>query len=93
MNQKIKELSRQAGAHISTRNLMSIPPQQVESVELWDDRIEKFAELIIQECIETSKETCTELKAVDDIQSPGFVTSMNLYNIMLRNKLEEKFLV
>lgn len=50
MNQRIRELARQAGAHVSTRNLMSNPPQHIETVELWDDRIEKFAELIIRKC-------------------------------------------
>jgi hypothetical protein len=50
MNERIRELAKEAGANISTRNLMSNPPQHVETVELWDDRIEKFAELIIQEC-------------------------------------------
>ena len=49
MNERIKELAKEAGANISTRNLMSTPPQHVETVELWDDRIEKFAELIIDE--------------------------------------------
>ena len=51
MNERIKQLAREAGAHISTRNLMSNPPQHVETVELWDDRIEKFAELIIKKCV------------------------------------------
>ena len=50
MNERIKELARRAGAHIGTRNLMSNPPQQVETVELWDDQIEKFAELVVDEC-------------------------------------------
>jgi hypothetical protein len=51
MNERIRKLAKEAGAHISTRNLMSNPPQHVETVELWDDRIEKFAELIVRECI------------------------------------------
>lgn len=50
MNEQIRELVRKAGGHFSTRNLMSNPSQQVEFVELWDDRIEKFAELIVREC-------------------------------------------
>jgi hypothetical protein len=53
MNERIKELAKEAGAHISTRNLMSNPPQHVETVELWDDKIEKFAEMIVKECIYT----------------------------------------
>jgi hypothetical protein len=52
MNERIKELVKQAGGHISIRNLMSNPVQQRESIELWDDRIEKFAELIVKECVE-----------------------------------------
>jgi predicted transcriptional regulator YdeE len=52
MNQRIEQLALQAGAHVSTRNLMSNPPQHIEIMELWDDRIEKFAELIIRDCID-----------------------------------------
>ena len=51
MNERIKELVKQAGGHFSTHNLMSNPVQHRESIELWDDRIEKFAELIVGECI------------------------------------------
>jgi hypothetical protein len=50
MNERIRELVRQAGGHFSTRNLMSNPVQHRESIELWDDKIEKFAELIVREC-------------------------------------------
>ncbi len=50
MHDRIKQLVKQAGGHISMRNLASNPVQHRESVELWDDRIEKFAELIVREC-------------------------------------------
>jgi hypothetical protein len=56
MNQRIRELVRQAGGHFSTRALMSNPVQHRESIELWDDKIEKFAELIVQECLGDLKE-------------------------------------
>ena len=51
MNEKIKELFKRAGGKTSVRNLMSNPVQVVETHELWDDRIEKFAELIVKECL------------------------------------------
>ena len=54
MNQRIRKLVKQAGGHISMRNLASNPVQQIETVELWDDRIEKFAELIVRECAEVA---------------------------------------
>jgi hypothetical protein len=54
MNQRIRELAEQAGGHISIRNLASNPVQHIESVELWDDRIEKFAQLIVRECAEVA---------------------------------------
>jgi hypothetical protein len=50
MNERIKELVKRAGGHISIRNLASNPVQHIESVELWDDRIEKFTKLIVEEC-------------------------------------------
>jgi len=50
MNERIKELVKQAGGHFSTHTLTSNPVQYRESVELWDDNIEKFAELIVREC-------------------------------------------
>jgi hypothetical protein len=55
MNERIRELVKKAGGHFSTHNLMSNPVQQRESVELWDDKIEKFAELIVNECAEQVK--------------------------------------
>jgi hypothetical protein len=54
MNERIRELAKQAGAHFDTRCLASNPVQYKESVELWDDRIEKFAELIVRECAEVA---------------------------------------
>jgi hypothetical protein len=55
MNERIKELVKQAGGHCNTHNLASNPVQYRESVELWDDRIEKFAELIVRECMAMCK--------------------------------------
>lgn len=52
MNERIQELFKRAGGKTSVRNLMSNPVQFVETHELWDDRIEKFAELIVRECVE-----------------------------------------
>jgi len=54
MNERIRELVKKAGGHFSTHNLMSNPVQQRESVELWDDKIEKFVELIVAECGEVA---------------------------------------
>ena len=50
MNERIKELLEQAGGHFSTHILTSYPAQRRESIELWDDKIEKFAKLIVLEC-------------------------------------------
>jgi arsenate reductase-like glutaredoxin family protein len=60
MNHKILELVKQAGGHFSTHNLMSNPVQQREFIELWDDRIEKFAELIVKECASYVDEAISE---------------------------------
>ena len=55
MNEQSKQLAEQAGAYVSTRTLTSNPPQQVEMIELWDDRIKKFAELIIKETLQVAR--------------------------------------
>ena len=52
MNERIRQLVKQAGGHISIRNLASNPVQHIESIELWDNRIEKFAELIVKETMQ-----------------------------------------
>jgi hypothetical protein len=52
MNEQIRKFVKRAGGHFSTRNLTSNPPQQVEFVELCDDKIEKFAELLIEVCVD-----------------------------------------
>lgn len=50
MNERILELFKQAGGKTSTRNLASNPVQVVEKHKLWDEHIEKFAELIAEDC-------------------------------------------
>jgi hypothetical protein len=50
MNERIRELVKQAGGHFSTHTLTSNPVQYRESIGLWDNNIEKFAELIVREC-------------------------------------------
>ena len=50
MNERIKELFKRAGGKTSIHNLMSNPVQHREYNELWDEHIEKFAELIVREC-------------------------------------------
>ena len=56
MNERIQELFKRAGGKTSARNLASNPVQVVETHELWDDRIEKFAELIVLECLTICEE-------------------------------------
>ena len=56
MNERIKELVKQAGGHFSTHNLMSNPVQHRESIELWDKNIEKFAELIVAKMLQTCED-------------------------------------
>jgi hypothetical protein len=58
MNELIKELVKKAGGRLSTHTLTSYPAQRRESIELWDKNIEKFAELIVKECMSM----CDELK-------------------------------
>ena len=55
MNERIQELFKRAGGKSSKRNLASNPVQVVETHELWDDRIEKFAKLIVRECAEIAR--------------------------------------
>ena len=58
MNERIKELFKRAGGKTSIHNLMSNPVQHREYNELWDEHIEKFAELIVRECAaEADKQT------------------------------------
>lgn len=61
MNEQIKQLYKRAGGRTSIHNLMSNPMQQREYHELWDDRIEKFAHLIIDECIKIGQKTSNEI--------------------------------
>jgi hypothetical protein len=58
-NERIRSLIKQAGGKFTVRNLMSNPPQQRESVELWDEKLETFAKLIIEECSSIASENPT----------------------------------
>ena len=67
MNERIRELVKQAGGHFSTHTLTSNPVQYRESVGLWDNNIEKFAELIVRECEKSIKSVPTHFEAQDKI--------------------------
>ena len=70
MNEQIEKLFKQAGGKTSTHNLMSNPVQYREYKELWDDNIEKFAKLIVQECIELNRQ---------ELAFNAFERMLNLY--------------
>ena len=55
MNEQIKELFKRAGGKTTTHNLASNPVQYRECNELWDDKIQRFAELIIKETLEVAR--------------------------------------
>jgi hypothetical protein len=56
MNERIRQLAKQAGGHFFTQNLMSNLVQQRECIEFSDINIEKFAELIIRECLNIAQD-------------------------------------
>ena len=71
MNERIRELFKKAGGITIVRNLMSNPVQVGEYNELWDDRIDRFAELIVRECVKVMYDNAIERKVPPDInQTP-----------------------
>jgi hypothetical protein len=80
MNERIRTLMEEAGIYDFV----------VESMGIGEE-MDKFAELIIGECLKISQKTCDELKGDESLQLPGFKTSMNLYNVTFRNSLTGHF--
>ena len=78
MNERIKELFKRAGGKSSGRNLASNPVQVVETHELWDDHIEKFAELIVRECIQTLRDNTPVVDEHDSVEDwdRGYIRGM-----------------
>jgi len=73
MNERIRELVKQAGGHFSTHTLTSYPAQHRESIQLWDQNIEKFAESIVRECIkELENDTRCRIAGADKIVAKHF---------------------
>jgi hypothetical protein len=67
LNERIKELFKRAGGKTSIHNLMSNPMQQREYNELWNENIQKFAELIVKECADTAYQSLYEDRVFDDV--------------------------
>ena len=85
-SQQLKDLAEKAG-------LSYMPSRYPDLADLYkgaDFELEKFAELIIRECLVLNKKTCEELKA-DDCVLSGYKTLLNLYMISMRNSIEEHF--
>jgi hypothetical protein len=56
MNEKIKQLAEQAGAETWSR----APMRAVTGLAFTDENLEKFAELIVRECIDICMEMATK---------------------------------
>lgn len=88
MNERIRELFKQAGGKTSVRNLMSNPVQNVETHELWDEHINKFAELIVQEC---ARQVSNLMDYTDYVDRPDLV-QVELVTLMhARHVIKEHF--
>lgn len=51
MNNRIEQIALRAGARKHISHLMSNPPQERVDTEMWNESIEKFARLIVEECV------------------------------------------
>ena len=76
MNERIEELFKRAGGSVSIHNLMSNPMQQREYREIWNENIDKFAELIVKETI---TEMCQQLywHGEDQSNNPSFYKAID----------------
>jgi hypothetical protein len=79
MNERIKELFKKAGGKTTTHNLASNPVQYREISELWDGHIDKFAELIVRECITIIRKR--KDIAIDDDMNVDEAMSMAVFDI------------
>lgn len=70
MNNQIKKLFKKAGGKVSVRNLASSPVQITESYDLWDENVEKFSQLIVEESINKLKEM-HDWQTVNNQNYPG----------------------
>ena len=95
MNERIQELFKRAGGKTSSRNLASNPVQVVETHELWDDRIEKFAELIVQDCMsmcsELQAQYLTSRKSTMDFDEKNIYAEGEAACDILRHKMKKQF--
>jgi len=87
MNERIKEIFKRAGGKTSVRNLMSNPVQVVETHELWDDRIDKFAELIVKSILDRLETEREYYANPDTYQFLEYYTKMSAKEDALRDAI------
>ena len=67
MNQRLQELVEQAGFKTETwRDLKGTPTTTIYKEALGGNNLEKFAELLIQECADTAYQSLYEDRVFDD---------------------------
>ena len=82
MNERIRKLAEQAGISLSQKDFSYY---WVESAE----DIEKFAELIVKECIHLAKEVPLEGSVTDEYED-GFWDAIDLYKELIENHFASK---
>ncbi len=79
MNERIKELAKQAASEYNDANGICIP----------DDFVEKFAELIIRECLGDHKERiATRYQGSDYDRAVGYGMEIVYYDIVEKFRVE-----
>ena len=75
MNERIKELTKRAG-FVLWKNEAWNPGDTVDWSCRYDDELEKFAELIVRECI---KEITDQMfyEGIDESNNPGYYKAIN----------------
>jgi hypothetical protein len=78
MNEQIQNLLRQTRADKHTAHLMSNPPKMRYSYTLEEQELEKFAKLIVQECIQ-------------QIERVGILENIEFESGMIAGSVKEHF--
>ncbi len=69
MNERIRELAKDAGIHFHKGGTLDAGPNGIAKFVLYSD-IEKFAELIVRECIKESMEEIVSDEDIPEINDP-----------------------
>ena len=89
MNERIRQLAEQAGIHFHKSGTLDAGPKGIAKFVLYSD-IEKFAELIVRECMELASKEQKRYASITHRNMSECAVALGNFSLLMKDHFEDE---